>query len=92
MTRTSVHLAVVVDDATFHAVSPTPREQTRWRLFRVKVLGVGVRIGSVRSKHLLELIDFGDVSADHWWGVGQSVPVTPALLTTWMYRTPEIIE
>ena len=42
MARTSVHLAVIVDDTTSHVVRPTPREDTRWGLLRLKVLGVSV--------------------------------------------------
>ena len=66
MARTSEHLAVVVYDATFHDVGSTPREHTRRRLLRLKVFGISLRIWSVRSKHLLELIDFEGVSADDW--------------------------
>jgi len=91
-TRTGVHLTIIVNDATFHVVGPASREHTRWGLVRVKVLGVRLWTGSVRSKHLLKLVNFGDMSADRPRNVDQSVPVTPARLTTWMYRTPDIIE
>jgi len=66
MARTSVHLAVIVNDATSHAVRSTPRDETRWRLIRLKVLDVGLRPRPVRSKHLVELIDFKGMSADQW--------------------------
>ena len=62
--RTSVDLTVIVNDTTFHAVGPAPRDHTGWRFLRVKVLGVGLLIGPVRSKHLLEFIDFKGVSSD----------------------------
>ena len=92
MEHTSIHFTIIIDDAAFHAVRPTPREHARWRLLGVKVLGVRLRTGSVRSKHLLELVNFKNVSANHSRRVDRSVPVIPARLTTWMYRTPEIIE
>jgi len=62
MARTSIHLTIIVNDTTSHAVGSAPRKHTRRRLVRVKVFGVGLvfRVGSVRPKHLLELIDFKD--------------------------------
>ena len=64
-TRTSIHLTIVVNDAALHAIGPRPRDHTGWRLVRIKVLAVGFWARSVRSKHLLELINCEDMSADH---------------------------
>lgn len=90
--RTGIDLTVIVNDATSHAVGPAPREHPGRRLLWIKVLGISLWTRSIGPKHLFKLVNFKDVSADHPGGVDQSVPVRPARLTTWMYRTPEIIE
>ena len=90
--RTSVHLVIIVNNTTRHMVRPGSRNHAGRRFFCLEVLDVGVLIGSIRSNHLLQLIDFGDMSADHLKSVDQSAPWILLRLTTWMYRTPEMIE
>ena len=55
--RTSVDLAIVVDDAAPDVVGARAGEHAAGRLFWVEVLGVGARLRRVGAEHLLELVD-----------------------------------
>ena len=90
--RTSKHIAIIVNYAAPDLVGTRASKHAGWRLLRLKVLNVRLALGvdTVRAKHLIHSVHCKETGQNKVASKEDNacLPLTPARFTTCMYRAP----